>query len=149
MNTPIADFIRTTPRAIPSVCICRGTKGRELLGCEALDITEIPGADELYVADGIIGESEQKCRRAVRHRCHAVLHGGLQSVHPGYGVPGGAERPRRTRAESVYPCHPQRAQDFSLCAGSTDSDVRWLVSAETDSLCACRITATDVAPRFT
>ena len=36
-----------------------GHKGCGLLGFEALDITEIAGADSLYEADGIIMESEQ------------------------------------------------------------------------------------------
>ena len=35
-----------------------GHKGRGPLGCEELDITEIPGADSLYEASGIIAESE-------------------------------------------------------------------------------------------
>ena len=35
-----------------------GHKGASVLGCEALDITEISGADVLYSAEGIIKESE-------------------------------------------------------------------------------------------
>ncbi len=35
-----------------------GHKGVPYLGCEGMDITEIPGADSLYDADGIIRESE-------------------------------------------------------------------------------------------
>ena len=50
MNTPIADFIRNYAARNPVRLHMPGHKGRELLGCEALDITEIPGADELYVA---------------------------------------------------------------------------------------------------
>lgn len=39
-----------------------GHKGRELLGIEGLDITEIDGADVLYSAKGIIAESEENAR---------------------------------------------------------------------------------------
>ena len=35
-----------------------GHKGKPFLGCEALDITEIRGADSLYEADGMILYSE-------------------------------------------------------------------------------------------
>jgi arginine/lysine/ornithine decarboxylase len=36
-----------------------GHKGKTIVGCESLDITEIDGADSLWEADGIIAESEQ------------------------------------------------------------------------------------------
>lgn len=36
-----------------------GHKGKSILGCEQLDITEIVGADSLYEAKGIIAESER------------------------------------------------------------------------------------------
>ena len=36
-----------------------GHKGLPLLGAEALDITEIEGADSLYEASGIIAQSEE------------------------------------------------------------------------------------------
>lgn len=58
MTTPIADFVRRYARQNPSRLHMPGHKGRALLGCEAWDITEVPGADALYGADGIIAESE-------------------------------------------------------------------------------------------
>lgn len=58
MTTPIADFVRRYVRQNPSRLHMPGHKGRALLGCEAWDITEVPGADALYGADGIIAESE-------------------------------------------------------------------------------------------
>ena len=36
-----------------------GHKGNSFLGCEMMDITEFDGADALYIADGIIKESEE------------------------------------------------------------------------------------------
>ena len=59
MDTPIADFLRH----YRDDCMVRfhmpGHKGKAFLGCEALDITEVKGADALYEADGIIAESER------------------------------------------------------------------------------------------
>ena len=40
-----------------------GHKGRGPLGCEALDITEIRGADDLYHPEGILAESEANASR--------------------------------------------------------------------------------------
>lgn len=59
MNTPICDFVRDYAASEPFRLHMPGHKGRAVLGPEALDITEIPGADVLYHAAGIIRESEE------------------------------------------------------------------------------------------
>ena len=59
MNTPIFDFVRANAIKNPVRFHMPGHKGNRFLGVESWDITEIAGADELYVADGIIGESER------------------------------------------------------------------------------------------
>lgn len=59
MNTPICDFVRRYQASQALRFHMPGHKGVSLLGCEALDITEVPGADALYEAEGIIAESEQ------------------------------------------------------------------------------------------
>ncbi len=55
MNTPICDFVKRYDRRRLHM---PGHKGVGPLGCEAYDITEIAGADSLYLAAGIIAESE-------------------------------------------------------------------------------------------
>ena len=59
MNTPICDFVRQYSAREPLRLHMPGHKGQPLLGAEPLDITEIPGADVLYHAEGIILESEE------------------------------------------------------------------------------------------
>ncbi len=59
MNTPIWDFARRYAHNTPLRLHMPGHKGELGLGAEPLDITEIPGADSLYEASGIIAESEQ------------------------------------------------------------------------------------------
>ena len=59
MNTPICDFVRQYSAREPLRLHMPGHKGRPFLGTEMLDITEIPGADVLYHAEGIILESEE------------------------------------------------------------------------------------------
>ena len=58
METPIADFVRRYADSGMVRAHMPGHKGKPFLGCEALDITEIQGADSLYEADGIIRRSE-------------------------------------------------------------------------------------------
>jgi arginine/lysine/ornithine decarboxylase len=58
MKTPIYDFVKRYMDLRPARFHMPGHKGRGPLGCEALDLTEIPGADSLYEASGIIAESE-------------------------------------------------------------------------------------------
>lgn len=59
MNTPICDFVRQYSAREPLRLHMPGHKGQSFLGAEPLDITEIPGADVLYHAEGIILESEE------------------------------------------------------------------------------------------
>lgn len=58
MNTPICEFIEKYRQSNPLRLHMPGHKGKGFLGFEDSDITEIPGADSLYSASGIIAESE-------------------------------------------------------------------------------------------
>ena len=58
MDAPIADFVRRYADGKPARFHMPGHKGAGPLGCEALDITEVQGADALYEAEGIIAQSE-------------------------------------------------------------------------------------------
>ena len=60
MKTPICDFADRYAGSDFVRMHMPGHKGASFLGCEAMDITEIPGADSLYEADGIIAESERR-----------------------------------------------------------------------------------------
>ena len=58
ITTPICDFVRNYNESKTTRMHMPGHKGAGILGVEALDITEISGADSLYEANGIIKESE-------------------------------------------------------------------------------------------
>ena len=58
MKTPIVDFVKNYSESHTARFHMPGHKGKAMLGCEPLDITEIAGADCLYSADGVILESE-------------------------------------------------------------------------------------------
>ena len=59
MDTPICDFVQKYADEGALRLHMPGHKGISALGCEPYDITEIPGADSLYAADGIICRSER------------------------------------------------------------------------------------------
>ena len=58
MNTPVYDFARRYADSGAVRAHMPGHKGKPLLGCEPLDLTEIAGADVLFSPTGIIAESE-------------------------------------------------------------------------------------------
>jgi len=72
MNTPICDFVRGYAADAPLRLHMPGHKGVGPLGVEALDVTEIPGADVLYAPEGIIAESEANA---------AALFGSARTVY--------------------------------------------------------------------
>ena len=59
MKAPICDFVKGYKEGGAVRLHMPGHKGRELIGGESLDITEISGADSLYDAAGIIYQSER------------------------------------------------------------------------------------------
>lgn len=63
MNTPICDFARHYAESAALRLHMPGHKGAAFIGPEALDITEIDGADSLYEAAGIIRQSEENASR--------------------------------------------------------------------------------------
>jgi len=63
ISTPIVDFVKAYSESNTIRFHMPGHKGQKLLGPEAMDITEISGADSLYDASGIIAESEENASR--------------------------------------------------------------------------------------
>lgn len=63
ISTPVCDFVRDYAASAPVRLHMPGHKGRGILGCESLDITEIRGADDLYHPEGIFARSEENASR--------------------------------------------------------------------------------------
>lgn len=137
MNTPIADFVRRYAASGTARLHMPGHKGRAFLGCEALDITEIAGADSLYEADGIIRESEENA---------SALFGSARTLYSTEGssqcirammflcltcrAPGA--RPVVVAARNVH-------KAFVFAAALLDIEVVWLWPESMTSLCACEV----------
>ena len=139
--TPLADFVRAYAEAGISRLHMPGHKGHGPLGCEAWDLTEIAGADELYEAEGIIAQSEANTARLFgsagtfygtegSSQCiRAMLFLALQAA------PAGQGRPVLLAARNAH-------KALLYAAALLDFDIRWLwppADGQGGSLCACPV----------
>ena len=116
-----------------------GHKGRPVLGCEALDITEVAGADALYEAEGIIAHSEAHASAlfGTQRTCYST-EGSSQCIRAMLYLArlraAGEARPLILAGRNAH-------KVMILAAALLDLEVRWLWPENADfSLCRCTIT---------
>lgn len=139
MKTPICDFVSAYAAADPLRLHMPGHKGVPVLGAEPLDITEVPGADVLYDAQGVIAESESIA---------AGLFGSGRTLYACEGSSlavramlylalladgGGGARPLVLAGRNAH-------RSFLSAAALLDFDVEWLRPQPADSRLTCRVT---------
>lgn len=139
MTTPICDFVARYAAVQPLRLHMPGHKGRNVLGLEQADITEIPGADVLYHPTGIILESERNA---------AALFGTGRTVYSteGSSLPIRAmvyltalyaaslgKRPLIAAGRNAH-------KVFITAAALLDVDVAWLYPENGGNLLSCEIT---------
>ncbi len=139
MDTPIYDFVKAYAGSDTVRLHMPGHKGRPVLGCEAMDITEIPGADTLYEASGIIAKSEANA---------ATLFGSGRTL---YATEGSSQciramlylalvfRERHTAPLVLAARNVHRS--FLFAAALLDLEVTWLWPEASRSLCSCPVSA--------
>ena len=142
MKTPIVDFIKNYIGDNVSRFHMPGHKGREFLGLESWDITEISGAGNLYEAEGIIAESEKNASELFGSGCTFYSAGGSsQSIRAMLylavqNYPYG--KPVVVAARNVH-------KAFIYAAAMLDFDVKWLYPVgDMRSLCSCEISAEEL-----
>lgn len=138
MKTPICDFVQEYCRRDVLRMHMPGHKGLPLLGMEALDITEIPGADSLYEAESIIAESEANASQLFgtgrtcystegsSHCIRAMLY-----LAKRYALCMG--RPPRVLAGR------NAHKTFVTAAGLLDLQVQWLHTSASGSYLSCSV----------
>ncbi len=148
MNTPICDFVRAYAASSPVRLHMPGHKGAGPLGVEALDITEVPGADVLYAPKGVIAESEANA---------AALFGSAKTV---YSTEGSslciramlylAQLRARARGKKPLVLAGRNAHKTFLSAVALlDLDVEWLFSEDAETgVLSCCVTAEALARRL-
>ena len=139
MNTPICDFVRAYAAADPVRMHMPGHKGHPASGPEALDLTEIAGADVLYRSRGIIRRSEENA---------ASLFGTARTV---YSTEGSSLCIRAmlylallsAKAKDLPPrllAGRNAHRTLMTAAGLLDLEIDWLLPAPGDDLLSCAVT---------
>ena len=139
MRTPIVDFIKSYNKNGGVRFHMPGHKGRNLLGFEDWDITEIKGADSLYEADGIIAESEKNAAElfGANKTCFST-EGSSQCIKAMlYLVLN--NRPKNSKPVILAARNVHKA--FVYAAALLDFEIEWLWPEKSRSLCGCEITA--------
>ena len=139
MDTPIYDFVQNYIKSNTARLHMPGHKGVSFLGCEAFDITEIQGADELYSPTGIIRKSEENATKLFGTSKTVYSAGGsTQSIHAMlYLAYLRAEKSHRPFVLAGRNAH----KSFIYALAKLDADAVWLYPEKSDSICSCVITA--------
>ncbi len=137
MSTPICDFVRDYCATVALRLHMPGHKGRGELGCEALDITEVAGADDLACPEGIILESEENTTELFGSR------------HTFYSA-GGSSQCVKAMLHLAYIYRPEGAANRILAARNAHKSFLhgcallglepvWLYPDEPSPLCSCPV----------
>lgn len=150
MDTPLLDFIRSYCESDTSRLHMPGHKGALFIGCEAMDITEIKGADVLLKADGIIKESQNNASRLFdSERTFYSTEGSSMCVRAMLYL---ARVCKNKNALPVVLAARNVHQSFIYGAAAVGLEPCWLTTdTETANYCSCPITATqleDALSRF-
>lgn len=140
MNTPIRDFVKAYAESDTARFHMPGHKGKDYLGFEKYDITEIGGADVLYSADGIIKDSELNATK---------LFGTYRTFYSAEGsslcIKAMLALILSGRNDNTYILAGRNAHKaFIYACALLDADVKWLYPKDNEHICTCRITADDV-----
>ena len=136
METPVYDFARSYAERGGSRLHMPGHKGTGPLGCEALDITEIAGADSLYEADGILAKSEQNAAALFKTGRTFYSAGGSSQCVKAMLLLAVRKAGRRgiLAARNVH-------KSFVQAAALLDLEPRWLWPQGPGELLRCEVTA--------
>lgn len=139
MKTPIIDFIEEYKNKKPLRLHTPGHKGFVFCGHEADDITEIPGADELFAPRGIIAESEKNASRLFGCPTYYSAEGSSLCVRAMiFMLTQRLGRPARILAGR------NAHRSFVTAAAMTGADVTWISPHEGDGGVSVTVTADDV-----
>jgi len=142
ISTPICDFVRAYAAGNPVRLHMPGHKGVGPLGVEALDITEIDGADELYAPRGIIAGSEANASALFGAPTFYAASGSSLAIRAmlllALERAGGAEGATVLAGRNAH-------RAFISAAALVGFDVQWLWPAAGMSYHSCNPGPSDVA----
>ncbi len=158
MKTPIVDFVTKYGNDSNKLRLhMPGHKGFSLTGFEKYDITEIPGADSLYEAEGIIAKSEENASKifnagtffstegsslCIRAMLYLALNGRSVTNKNSADIPLGGSintsgRPWILAGRNAH-------KTFLSASALLDFDIQWIYPREEESYLSCKVTADEV-----
>ena len=143
MKTPICDFVRKYKDNGALRLHMPGHKGEGVLGIEALDITEIDGADSLYQASGIIKQSEKNASLLFGAETFYSAEGSSQCIRAMMLLCSLAAN-RKPKILAGRNAH----KAFLTAAAMLDLEVEWLYPAEDSSYLSCKTDANELERLF-
>ena len=147
MKTPVCDFVRHYAQEQNLRLHMPGHKGTGALGMEALDITEIDGADVLYHSTGILKESQENA---------TSLFGSQKTIYSAEGsslairamLHLAALWAKQEKKKPLIAAGRNAHKSFMTAAALLDLDVFWLFPQERNCLLSCSISAEELEEMF-
>ena len=141
MNTPIVNFVKDYAQKNMARFHMPGHKGKDFVGVEKYDITEVEGADVLGAAEGIIAESENNA---------SALFG---TAHTFYTTQGSttaiyAMLALVKKQNGVVLAARNVHKAFIHACALLDMDVCWLMDDDASTVLKCEVTAKTVEDKI-
>lgn len=137
MDTPIYDFLKKYSESSVTRFHMPGHKGKDYLGFERFDITEIKGADSLYEAEGIIKQSEENAAQVFG--TGATFYSAEGSSLSIKAMVYAAMLTRGNKSKKIIAARNVHKSFVNACA-LLDIDIEWIYPQSADSLCSGAIT---------
>lgn len=147
MNTPIRDFVLDYYKKDAVRLHMPGHKGKNFLGFEKYDITEINGADVLYSADGIIKESEENASSLFgTFRTFYSCEGSSLCIKAMLAIVASQrkDKNRKVRILAARNAHKSFVYGCALC----DIEIEWMYPSDASHLCSCVISPDELEGRL-
>lgn len=139
MNTPICDFVTRYAEKHTVRLHMPGHKGKNFIGAESADITEIEGADALYSASGIIAQSQANASALfgsgkTLYSCEGSSLSIRAMLYLALLCKDGSERPFILAGRNAH-------KALLSAAALLDFDIEWLYSETPGGIVSCHISA--------
>ena len=139
--TPICDFVKKYAESDPVRLHMPGHKGKPVLGPEPLDVTEIDGADDLYLPRGVIAESERIAGELFGAETYYSAEGSSLCIRAMLFLAMQAAGKPRTGARFHLLAGRNAHKALLYTAALLDFDIDWLHPAPHDGYQSCTVTA--------
>ena len=147
MDTPICDFIADYVRSGRVRLHMPGHKGKPFLGIEPWDITEIPGADSLYEAEGIIRRSQENASVLFGCPTFYSAEGSSQCIRAMVFL--AAQYAGMRGRSSLILAARNAHKTFLTAVAVLNVPVRWLYPEREEAYLSCPVTPEDLERELT